>query len=209
MTDILEAYLTHPIEREYESWIIEEIEGYLDTVGIPNQIIALSPHDEKWIPVDELAAFEGKVIGLQFKRPKLAPTRLPTPPKFSRLYWDLSNPPGQLKQLLQFPEVYYCLPTFINRNYKHAALEHCLFWRPSDEKRKMTWYENPRAQKGKSHPVLKTAMRWGLFIEGIVACDIGAQLGPGGLASYVESRLRELILREVLYLLHIGMNPSR
>ena len=34
------------------------------------------------------------------------------------------------KQIQKHEEIFYCLPTFLNRDYRHQALHHCLFWRP-------------------------------------------------------------------------------
>lgn len=163
---------TNPLEREFESWIVSGIEDYFESLGIAYAVFAVSPDIEKAWPADERILVSGKVFGLQFKQAKLSGSGPPLP---SRLQWSFHQPRGQFSQVLASPEVFYCLPTFINRDYRKQALQHCLFWRPDPTKVDMNaWYDNPRART----PYLKidTAPRWGLFVERLFNCTVGRRI---------------------------------
>ena len=58
----------HPLEREYEAWIMHQIEKYFDSLKIPCTIFAASPKIEKKWPADESLLVNIKLIGFQFKR---------------------------------------------------------------------------------------------------------------------------------------------
>ena len=93
-----------------------------------------------------------------------------------RLKWTFHLPKDQFDLVMAFPEIYYCLPTFINRNLKYQALSHCLFWRPDPkEKRdKNAWYDNPQART--PYKSIGTSTRWGKFIEDILDCSAGKKI---------------------------------
>jgi hypothetical protein len=69
--------------------------------------------------------------------------------------------------------IYYCLPTFINREYKPVALDHCIFWRPSiSNKVTAYWYKNDNVENGNG-AIASEGMRWGTFVEELHSCNIG------------------------------------
>lgn len=158
---------SHPLEREYEAWIVDGIERYFRAIAVPHAIWAVSPAEEASWPDDERLLVANKVIGIQFKRPKLAGAV----PNFDRLNWPLNGPPGQFNLIFRRPEIYYCLPTFVNRNLRSEALNHCLFWRPDAIRDTNVWYENPAART--PYCAIKGAARWGLFVEQLLSCKIG------------------------------------
>ena len=85
------------------------------------------------------------------------------------------------------PEIYYCLPCFLNRTYRSNALSHCILWRPDDTAPSQIWYDNPRGQVQVSDK-----MRWGLFVEGLLRCQIGyLAVNSEGVDSFLR-RLREV-----------------
>lgn len=173
MISLLTVTYTKPLEREFEAWIVEGIERYGQDVGLPPQVWAVTPNFEvKW-PADEALVISGKVLGLQFKQAKMAAGTGMV--NFSRLMWSLAAPPQQYANVQDSPNVYYCLPTFINRNFKREALKHCIFWRPPAGVANMqAWYNNPKATTAhKSLANDPDAMRWGRLIEQVQACVVG------------------------------------
>ena len=171
MTVLLQAQYAHPIEREYEAWIVQGIETYFHHASFSYAIWAVSPFEEARWPADERLALGCKVVGLQFKQAKLAKGKL----DFDRLHWSLHSPDGQLKLVQRHKEIYYCLPTFVNRLLRRQALEHCLFWRPTkDEPNRNVWYENPAAQT--PYKGVCDAMRWGRFVESMLSCAVGKKI---------------------------------
>jgi hypothetical protein len=58
------------LEREYEAWIVREIEDYLNRANLKYFTWAVSPKEELTYPADECVFFNGKIIGLQFKKIK-------------------------------------------------------------------------------------------------------------------------------------------
>lgn len=184
--DILAPYLGYPLEREFEGWIIEQIDRRLTSMGVAHALFAVSPHVEvKW-PADQVSSFGGKFIGLQFKRPEANGTR---PNDFSRLRWKLSSPTNQRALVEKFTEIHYCLPTFVNRGVRRRALDHCLFWRPIAPIPSVAWYDNPSARAVGN--VARQAMRWGELFESIVKCSVGTPL-VGGLLDTFVARLTAL-----------------
>ena len=196
MRKILKTRYANPLEREYEGWIVAGIESYLSRIGIPFAIWAVSPDQEKHWPADESLFLEAKVIGLQFKQAKIA-----TGPLHSdRLHWTFHKPPAQFGLVKANPEVFYCLPTFINRDFRSEALHHCLFWRPDDgaPDNKNAWYDNDEAAT--PYKNLECSRRWGLFVEGILRCNLGKRVISAGEAADVQGRIlshiSEALLRE-------------
>jgi len=135
---------------------------------------AISPATESSWPADEHAHIEGKLVALQMKRPHIAPLKC-KPIDFSQLGWWLGDPRGQYDLVKNFKEVFYCLPTFINRRYRRESLHHCIFWRPEDDARAYkAWYNNPRARTVHKSLILHpNSYRWGQFLEAIQSCDVG------------------------------------
>jgi hypothetical protein len=174
---------TNPLEREFESWIVSGIEDYFESLGIAYSVFAVSPGVEKIWPADERLLVNSKVFGLQFKQAKLSGSGLPAS---AQLQWSFHQPPGQFSQVVASPEIFYCLPTFINRDYRKQALDHCLFWRPDPAKVDMNaWYNNPGART--PYAELETARRWGLFVEQLFNCTIGRRIKSSKeLTNYIQ-----------------------
>jgi hypothetical protein len=174
MSSLLKVRYAHPLEREFEAWIVEGIEHYGERVGLPLQVWAISPAVEVSWPADEKVVIDGKVIGLQFKQARLGAGAV----DFSRLKWSLSTPAGQYASVQNSPEVYYCLPTFVNRDFRREALQHCLFWRPPQHVTDtQAWYDNPVAATAhRSLALDPTAMRWGRLMEQVQACTVGRRV---------------------------------
>ena len=174
---------SNPLEREFESWIVTGIEDYFESLGIAYSVFAVSPGSEKIWPADERLLVNSKVFGLQFKQAKLSGSSLPAP---AQLQWSFHQPSGQFAQVIASPEIFYCLPTFINRDYRKQALHHCLFWRPDPAKNDMNaWYNNPRSRT--PYAALETAPRWGLFVEQVFNCVIGRRVSSSTeLTNYIQ-----------------------
>ena len=194
MIDISQPFLTNPLEREYESWIVSEIHYYFRKIGIDIEICAVSPSVESSWPSDEVFLYNGKLIGLQFKQTKLAPKTKSS--QYTRLHYDLRQPIGQYQLIQKHPEIFYVLPTFINRKWKENALHHCIFWRPDSRLTYYNaWYNNPKAHTNKSYTNIFShinSLRWGEFIEQILSCEIGKKEDKINLSDYVRSIKAEL-----------------
>ena len=169
MTTILKARHAHPLEREYEAWIVNGIERYFRDLGMEFAIWAVSPAIEATWPADEKLLTECKVVGFQFKQAKLAAGTV----GFNRLKWTLHNPAGQFELVRSMPEIFYCLPTFIDRSVRSHALDHCLFWRPGEDTDYNVWYDNPTALT--PYKKVRDAMRWGHFMEALLSCTVGVR----------------------------------
>ena len=167
MTKYLQTTYSIPLEREFEGWIVAGMERYLKRLGLDYAIWAVGPAKEVAWPADEYLLTNSKMVGLQFKQAKLAKG----PVTASRLKWTLHQPPRQFELVQRFPEIFYCLPTFINRELREEALQHCIFWRPSEKVDKNVWYNNPKG--GTPYKCEKHSMRWGLFVEGLLDCSLG------------------------------------
>jgi hypothetical protein len=181
--DYLARHISYPLEREYEAWIMQQIDDYFGALGIPVDVFAVSPADEETWPTDEVVGYDGKIVGLQFKKPRLAHP----PTDFSRLHWDFSSPATQLPRLIAHPEIFYCLPTFMNRRFRREALTHCVFWRPTDASDHRAWYENNSPKVKTKHSRICDAPRWGFFVEQFVSCKIGRPLKGQPFSSYLRS----------------------
>lgn len=213
----LTVRLTKPIEREYEAWVVSGIEAYFESLGIPHSIIAVSPCIERLWPADERLLANSKVFGLQFKQAKLSSSKSHP---YEQLHWNFHAPPGQYARVVANPEIYYCLPTFINREYRKQAIHHCLFWRPDPAKMDMNaWYRNPRAQTPYAN--LDSAARWGLFVEQLFDCKFGRRVNNSDeIMTYLhelqqsrdqafgpdEVDFDEAALDEGLYLLRVSLD---
>ncbi len=54
--DLPAPYLGYPLEREFEAWIIEQIDRRLTSMGVAHALFAVSPHVEvKW-PADQVSS---------------------------------------------------------------------------------------------------------------------------------------------------------
>lgn len=171
MAHILQQKYTRPLEREYESWIVWGIEEYFRQIGRECKIFAVTPGQERIWPADEQLTFDGKLIGLQMKQAKMAAGNL----DYDRLKWTFHNPGGQFSLVRQHDEIFYCLPTFINREYRRQALHHCLFWSP-DNDNKNAWYHIDAAKVQTPNNELRSEMRWGLLVEGMMGCKKGIKV---------------------------------
>lgn len=193
MTDLLKATHAHPLEREFEAWIVQGIERYFSDLGVAFAIWAVSPDIEAIWPADEKLLVGCKIVGLQFKQAKLAAGTL----GFDRLKWTLHNPTGQFALVQSTPEIYYCLPTFVNRAARSHALDHCLFWRPEAATNYNVWYDNPAAHT--PYKRVRDAMRWGHFMEALLSCTVGVRADtPAQAHEHIDrmyGRVREFIPR--------------
>lgn len=193
MSNLLKARHAHPLEREYEAWIIHGIERYLSDLGMEFAIWAVSPDIEATWPADEKLLVGCKIVGLQFKQAKLAAGTL----GFNRLKWTLHNPTGQFSLVRDTPEIFYCLPTFVNRAVRSHALDHCLFWRPGDATDYNVWYDNPSAHT--PYKKVRDAMRWGHFMEALLSCTVGVKADNPAeahlLVDRMYGRVREFVRR--------------
>jgi hypothetical protein len=174
--NLLKIKYNSPIEREFESWIIQDIENYFDRIHKKVTIYAVSPADEKAFPADEMITYDSKVIGLQFKKADLSTKRSgQTTADFTNLKWELRDS-NQFSNIKNNSIIYFCLPTFINREYKSVALDHCIFWRPDQNDQPTTyWYNNDLVKNGNG-AINADGMRWGTFIERLLSCQIGRRL---------------------------------
>ncbi|UHQ55803.1 hypothetical protein [Microbulbifer sp. YPW16] len=190
----LDIKFSTPLEREYEAWIIQGIENYFISLGVKVAIWAVSPDEEVSWPADEKLVVGKKLVGLQLKKVEYKDNRK-RPKDFGRLNWKFHNPPGQFDLVMKFPEIFYCLPTFVNREFKRQAIHHCLFWRPKQsEKRDLNaWYDNSQART--PHKSIAKAPRWGLFIEQVMGCSVGKKVKAiNDAKDYVES-IREAMIQ--------------
>jgi hypothetical protein len=194
MLDILKPKWSYPLEREFEAWIIAGIEQYARRLGRKAVIWAVSPMLEPTWPADEAVQYDGKLFGLQFKQPKLERGTL----GFDRLKWDLRQPIRQLAMVQGRSEIFYCLPTFVNRDYRRNALQHCLFWRPGQALNPNVWYDNPLAQTPYKN-ARASGKRWGEFVENLEECAIGVSIRESGdLRSYWDELAHTEQWRELI-----------
>lgn len=171
----LDIKFSSPLEREYEAWIIQGIEDYFHSIGKTVAIWAVSPDEEVNWPADEHLVVGKKLIGLQLKKVEYKDNKK-RPKDFGRLNWKFHNPLGQYDLVVKFPEIFYCLPTFVNRDLRRQAIHHCLFWRPKtgDKHDLNAWYNNASART--PHKSIGNAPRWGLFIEKVIGCSVGKKI---------------------------------
>ncbi len=195
MKQILGVKYASPLEREYEAWIVAGIEAYLARIGLRYAIWAVGSLQEKAWPADESLMVGSKVVGLQFKRAKLATSGVVGK---DRLKWTFDQPAGQLALVSSTPEIFYCLPTFINRDMRSEALHHCLFWRPDAGKlNSNAWYDNRAAKT--PYVTLDESMRWGLFFERLMYCDVGKKASGSGDVDGLTARLSAFYQREEFF----------
>jgi|TARA_R100001440_G_scaffold32079_2_gene50609 hypothetical protein len=183
----LDTRFSSPLEREYEAWIVQGIEDYFLSLGKKVAVWAVSPSDEVIWPADEHLVVGKKLIGLQLKKVEYKDNGN-YPKDFGRLNWKFHNPPGQFDLVVKFPEIFYCLPTFVNRDLRRQAIHHCLFWRPkpTDNRDLNAWYDNASART--PYKSIGQAPRWGLFIEQVMGCKVGKKIKTlDDAKSYIKS----------------------
>lgn len=169
----LQTKFSTPLEREYEAWIMQGIEDYFASFGEKVAVWAVSPNEEVSWPADQNMIIGKKLIGLQLKKVDLKISS-GDELKFGRLNWRFHSPTGQYELIEKFPEIFYCLPTFINRDLKKHALHHCLFWRPTQEVNKNAWFDNENAST--PYNSIARSARWGFFLESIMDCTVGKKV---------------------------------
>jgi hypothetical protein len=108
------------------------------------------------------------------------------------LKWDLHSTNNQMVLVTRNPEIYYCLPTFTNRNWKYNSLHHCVFWKPiRKNNNENAWYDNLNAKT--PNRKLSDKMRWGYFIEKILNCKIGVLIdSPDNAKKYISKISKEI-----------------
>lgn len=179
MPEILNIVDAHPLEREYEAWVIRCIEEYLMALGRHYRVYACDIALERAIGADEKLDLDSKIIGIQFKRALLSPVRQNQQQiDFSNLFWRLTDQGNQFTTIRNNNFVAYGLPTFINRNYRFNALHHCLFFKP--RKKEATpgdyWYcHTPPQDLQHNLNFCRSSWRWGEFWEIINSCDFGTR----------------------------------
>lgn len=157
----------------------------------PDLRIASNELEEPTWPADEHLVVGTKLIGLQFKRAEIAKTSTKQV-SFDRLKWSFHKPAGQFALVQKRTEIFYCLPTFLNRDWRKQALHHCLFWRPGPKSDRNAWYSNANARTINKR--LNTEPRWGLFIERLFSCEIGKKIESINEAqAYRDSLVKDLI----------------
>lgn len=163
------------------------MEDYFRHLGVEVEVFAVSPQDEQEVGVDEQVVFHGKVVGFQFKRPH---------PKGSHdVVWEVGQPDHQFRKIRSDPELFYALPTFLNRDAHRESLYHCLFWRPASRRR----YGQVRRRWLRKN---ERSMSWDEMAERILRCDIGRGLSQElPLGQYLTS-LRQALFAD-------GDAPSR
>lgn len=150
----------------------------------------------KW-PADENLLIGKKLVGLQLKKVQFQDNGK-RPKEFGRLTWKFHNPKGQFDLVKKFPEIFYCLPTFVNRDLRKQAIHHSLFWRPKlcDKRDLNAWYNNNSSQTKTPHNSIYQAPRWGLFIEQLIGCSVGKKIDSiQEMKTYmkdVQSNMREV-----------------
>lgn len=191
----------HPLEREYEGWIVRELQDYFRNIGIEPLIHAVGY--ERTFPADEFVkAGALKVFALQFKRPQ-------RDPKTSRMYWQIQTSTNQFGRVLKEDGIYYALPTFFNRDLSRVSLQHLLVWHPEFHdgellepvavdghfslRRPADFWPAPHSAAHRDyrtdfgfHEMLgdrwkalhrrPRALRWGRFAEGLFDCPLGIAL---------------------------------
>jgi hypothetical protein len=180
---LLKTRFDIPLEREYEMWIITDLERRLRQLALQPEIFAVSPTKERLWPADQCVGFSGKLFGLQFKRPCL-PDRSDI--DIGKVKWPLAKPYWQRHLLARHSELYYCLPTFLNREARFFAADHAIFWRPDANPPSGAWYSNPEA-KDWLPDLDKVGHRWGRFLERVLACNAGRRFSEGELYSILDS----------------------
>lgn len=164
-----------PLEREYEGWVMREIEMYFNRLGIMNFTFGISPHIEKDWPADEALVFsnngEYKLIGFQFKRPKLTSGLKDL---YKGLKWSVSDK-NQFDYIKKNKDMVYALPTFTNRNFRYSSLDHCIFWKPKRTQVPTDHFYKKSKSTSKNGYVNADGLRWGEFVERMFDCSLGVK----------------------------------
>lgn len=153
---------------------LANMEDSLGHMRIAYAVWAVSPAIESTWPADEALLSAGKLVGFQFKRPGVKKGAAP-PYNYSDVHWSLRSPPGQMHKVIKFPEIYYALPVFLNRNFRRSALQGCAFWRPNPGHTVRTvWFDNPKATC--SIGSCGTVYSWCAFLAGLLRCTVGTKV---------------------------------
>lgn len=178
--DFLTPHLALPYEREHEGWICERIVEYFESISVTAKIWAVGQHAERHWPADERTITDGKLFGLQFKRPY--PTNRQKPTSFDQLHWEIDAQSRQYNDVKQNTEIFYLLPTMLNRNYRRVSLHHCMIWRPTpwhtgstlsyQKARWPCWHV--KADDGTVSAFVN--VRWGEFVEQLQECPLGYRI---------------------------------
>jgi hypothetical protein len=184
----------NPLEREFEAWVIRGIQDYFELREQRVVIFAFSPFYEKNFPADAIADLPSldKGFAIQFKRPHAH--------KYG-YSWELDD--EQHTRISGFESIFYCFPTFVNREAHKAALHHALFWHPKwssawlgepilidrNEKNKVSqarFLQQKSAFTASTSALLHKSqheggiefgrtLRWGGLIENAERCFLGAK----------------------------------
>lgn len=119
--------------------------------------------------------FRSKFFGLQFKR---------SYPAGNEAQWNIDATSPQHINVCAAPEIFYALPSYINRDLRLTALHHCLFWRPCDCCCQMPTSPFCISGTTQTHSDLSAcgcvnAMRWGDFVEALYRCELIDPVEPG------------------------------
>lgn len=180
-----------PYEREYEGWITRGMEDYFRELGLEFECMVVSPSVEKKEALDQFCRFKGKYFGLQIKRPQSWRVGAG-----NGLLWPINKPLGQHKKLADRKDIFYALPTTLNRALRRVVLQHVLFWRPGLEdgerlfvnpsKSRVHYPEGTSTNSNLSEAQQRAAFRlsnkattshayrWGRFVERLLDCRLGA-----------------------------------
>ena len=110
----------HPLEREFEGWVMRELEDYYSSLGIEAMTHAVGY--EASFAADEFVNLNEKIFALQFKRPQFDKTS-------GGIYWQIQTSSDQFSRVKKEPSIYYALPCFFSRDLSRVSLQHILFWR--------------------------------------------------------------------------------
>lgn len=218
--DFLTPHQGIPYEREHEGWICERIVEYFQGIGVRAKVWAVGSRAERQWPADEHGVVDGKIFGLQFKRPE-PPRSDQRPTSFDQLRWPIDVQSHQYRLVQQRSEVFYLLPTMLNRNYRRMSLHHCIIWRPtrcykgptlSYQEAKFPWWSTSPA--GIDGPA-NFNVRWGEFVEQVQECPFGYRIKDGTSGSaYLNSILEwqqqetgDLDEESVLFLVNVSDEP--
>lgn len=156
----------YPHESQIEFWISRAVDEYFDNLGYDVAVLPNTRAAEKAIPYDHLFAGQGvKVFGFQYKRLKEGPSD----------HWEIDIP--QLKQLLNFPWIYYALPEITSIRQRRNAL-HLTIIAASKSVDKIIKTANTTSQGLKRTDMgfgqnKAPYSRWGGFVKALFACTEG------------------------------------
>jgi len=190
---LLDVIQEVPLEREHEGWVTWQIKEYFESVGQRSYVWALGRQLENIWNVDELVGWNGKLFGLQMKRAELddGNGRL----GFHQVCWDLQEE-RQFDGIKECENAaFYCLPTFVNRDWRKTSLHHSLFWHPTSGRtfHRILWYERPNENDWWCNIERnQDTYRWGGLIERLQHCQFGWKVENGKLSDDDAAKVRKL-----------------